>query len=118
MEDALDCLDRKKYSNSAISFVQDKEEIFYMRRIFNHDYYDSLIFSGRLDEIASDLIQPLQDIYISIKGHNTYLTRAMNVEDVSDVDIPGAAVSYFKWMDKHEKKLLKEIPKMIKKLQQ
>ena len=119
MEDALDSLDRKKYPNTAISFeLENGDEVFYMRRVFNHDYYDSLVFYGRLDEIKSSLIQPIQDIFSTIKGHNEYLTRAMTIEDINlDTPVPLAAITYFIWMDKHEKIILKTIPEIIKKLQ-
>ena len=48
--DTLESLDRKKYFDEADSFhTDDNREIFYMNRNFNHDFYDSLIFSGNIN---------------------------------------------------------------------
>lgn len=121
LKDTLDALDRKKYPTTAISFtLEDDTEVFYCRRMLNHDYYDSLIFSGRVDELESSVIQPLQDIFRTIKDHNDYLTRALHLEDDAppETKIPYSAVSYFQWMDKNEKILVESIPKMIKKLEE
>lgn len=117
LKDALDSLDRKKYPKTAISFKDGDEEIFYTRREFNSDYYSSLVYSGRLDELLS-LIQPIQDIFNRLIQHNYYLRKAMDIEDISKETIPFNNISYFKWMDSCEKILLKDIPKMIKSLQQ
>lgn len=121
LKDTLDALNRKKYPTSAISFtLEDDTEVFYCRRMLNHHYYDSIIFSERLDELEPSIIQPLQDIFRTIKEHDDYLTRALHLEDDAppETKIPYSAVSYFQWMDKHEKILLHTIPKMIKKLEE
>lgn len=48
-----------------------------MSRKFNHDFYDGLIFSGRINFLRLELQlqqqQQIQNIFCQIKTHNEYL---------------------------------------------
>ncbi len=44
-----------------------------MNRDLNHDFYDSLIFSGQINFLEPSLQQQVQDTFKRIKKHNEYL---------------------------------------------
>ena len=87
-----------------------------MNRILNHDFYDSLVFSGKINFLKPDLQQQIQNIFNQIKTHNEYLdlTRKMTVG--KQEDFPEDTHEFYIWMDNNEVKLLKDIPIMMKKL--
>ncbi len=88
-----------------------------MNRRLNHDFYDSLIFSGNIKFLKSDLQQPLQDIFQFIKIHNKYLDVVDKMYDQNDKnEIPHKALKYYEWMDLSEVDLMEKIPIMQKKL--
>lgn len=55
--------------NLSITVVGDKGFCF-INRFFSHDFYDSLIFSGKIEFLRSDILLPLQNVYQVIKDHN------------------------------------------------
>ena len=116
--DTLESLDRVKYFDDADSFhTDDNREIFYMNRNFNHDFYDSLIFSGKINFLRPELQQQVQNIFNQIKTHNDYLDLCKKIQDTeSTQEIPKKAYRYYEWMDENEVKLEKDIPIMLKKL--
>ena len=62
LEDALNALDRNRNKDEALSFeTKDGREIFFMNRNLNHDFYDSLIFSGKINFLKPMLQQRIQD---------------------------------------------------------
>ncbi len=116
--DTLESLDRVKYFDDADSFhTDDGQEIFYMNRNFNHDFYDSLISSGNINFLRTELQQQVQNIFNQIKTHNDYLDLCKKIQDTeSTQEIPKKAYRYYEWMDENEVKLEKDIPKILKKL--
>lgn len=116
LKDTLNGLDYEKHKINIHTFYQGEEEVKWMGRLFNHAYWDSLVFSGRLDELYSPLIQPIQDIFNIIKDHNHYLSHVNLIQSKSQEEFPVELNMYCKWMHKHEKTLLEDIPKMIKTL--
>lgn len=117
--DTLESLDREKYSDEADSFhTNDGREIFYMNRNFNHDFYDSLIFSGNINFLRPELQQQVQNIFNQIKTHNDYLDLCKKIQDDEGTEaIPEKTYRYYTWMDENEVKLEKDIPIMLKKLE-
>lgn len=117
--DTLESLDREKYSKEACSLVtNDNREIFFMSRKFNHDFYDSLIFSGHINFLRPELQQQVQNIFRQIKTHNKYLDLVGELQDEDKSGkIPEKTYKYYEWMDKNEVKLEKDIPIMLKKLE-
>jgi len=118
LKDALDCLDVKEHKDNVKLYDINEKTTTWMNRQFNHAYWDSLIYSGRLDELEPFMIQPLQDIFLTMIDHNNSLTYINKILANSKETYPAATIGYCEWMDKHEKILLEDIPKMIKKLQE
>ncbi len=119
LDDALDGLDEKIYTNDLRKIkLNDKDYAYFMNRRLNHDFYDSLIFSGKINFLKSELQQSVQDIFQIIKDHNFYLKKIRDIEDNARVgdDISSITKRYYEQLDKDEKSLLERIPKMKEKL--
>lgn len=117
--DTLESLDRKKFSDNALYFkIDNGKEVFFMNRTLNHDFYDSLIFSGKINFLKHDLQQQVQNIFNQIKTHNEYLKLTQNLTFGKQEQFPEETHVFYIWMDDNEQKLLKDIPIMIKKLEE
>lgn len=97
----------------------EKKTLYFMSKSLNHDFYDSLISSGRINFLDPDLQQPIQNIFKWIKMHNEFLdiTKRMRDQHTDDL-VPKQAYQYYEWIDEHEVYLNREIPNIMKKLQQ
>ena len=84
----------------------------------NHDFYDSLIFSGKINFLRPELQQQVQNIFHQIKTHNEYVDQVLKMSDETLGEIPEKSHKYYAWMDENEVKLLKDIPKVLKKLEE
>lgn len=60
LNDALDGSDASKHDDLKIIKTKDKKLAFMNRRL-NHDFYDSLVSSGKINFLTSELQQPIQD---------------------------------------------------------
>ena len=114
----FDALDRTKHPDESKSFKTDTgKEIFFMNRIFNHDFYDSLIFSGKINFLEPELQQPLQDIFRMIKEHNEYLRLTKRIKHDKEKQPPKETHIFYIWMNEYEEKLLVHIPEMMNRLE-
>lgn len=118
LQDTIEALDRAINKENALSFIKtDGKEVFFMNRTLNHDFYDSLIFSGKINFLRPELQQQIQNIFRQIKTHNKYVNLVMNMKDETDDGIiPEKAYKYYEWLDENEVKLLEDIPTMKIKL--
>lgn len=117
LNDTLDGLDETKHSDLKKVKIGDSE-FFFMNRALNHDFYDSLIYSGKITFLRSEILQPLQDTFQRIKDHNFYIRKVRDVEDNAspNEDITSKTCRYYEKLHVDEEKLFKEIPDMIEKL--
>ena len=117
LDDTLNALNETKHSD-LITEESGNEEFHFMNRKLNHDFYDSLIFSGKINFLESDTQQPMQDIFQKIKDHNFYIRKIRNIEDCANLpgDTTSKTLRYYKILSQDEKQLLKDIPKMKKEL--
>ena len=88
-----------------------------MARTLNHDFYDSLIYSGGINFLDPALQQQVQDAFKRIKTHNKYVDTVLEISDHNNSTIPVRAYRYCEWIENTEKILQKELPKILKKLQ-
>ena len=88
----------------------------FTNRFLNHDIYDSLIFSGGIKFLDSELHQKTQNIFNMIKNHNHYLRLALENRD-KDNKISKATMQYYVLLDKYERQLLDEIPHVMDHLE-
>lgn len=120
LEDTEESLDGDLYKEYAIQ-VKDSngKEIYYMNRKLNNDFYDSLIYSGKINYLKPELQQQVQNIFSRIKDHNKFLELVRTMQDATpDNSIPEKAFKYYEWLDLNEVILLKDIPLMKKKLKE
>ena len=123
LKDTLRSLDFKEFPDDFCHVdIKDhvgEKTLYFMRRSLNHDFYDSLISSGKINFLEPSLQQPIQDIFKRIKMHNEFLTTTIHMfdQEINNL-VPKKAYPYYEWMDKNEVYLNKAIPDMTKKLQQ
>ena len=113
LRDILYGLNRDAHSEDAMSFrTKDGQNMFFMNRIFNHDFYDSLIFSGKISFLKPDLQQNIRSVFRNIKEHNEVLKKAVKIKDGFGIKIPPEAYEHYIWMDGCEQELMEAIPKI------
>ena len=116
LKDALDGLDDQKYSDNAVTITFAKDDpIFFMNREFNHDIYDSLVNSGKINFLTYAVQQGIQDTFRRLKQHNRYISLFMDM--TNDQKDPKKHRMQLQWMESTERKLLKDIPQLMKKLE-
>jgi hypothetical protein len=116
LHDALDGLDEKKHATDfEVLQMTPKKDVYFMNRFLNHDIYDSLINSGKINFLTYELQQEVQDIFSMIKRHNYYLTLTSEIQD-REKTITESAYAYYETMDKYERQLLENIPDIMAKL--
>jgi len=116
--DALKGLDETIYPDLKEKKFDNKSYVF-MRRRLNHDFYDSMIFSGKINYLKPDLQQIIQDTFQKIKDHNKYIQKISDIEDNAEKneDYSYKVERYYEILEKTEVSLLDEIPKRIKELE-
>lgn len=122
LEDTLTSLDAKSFPDDVYStkidvLDGDKKKVYFMARSLNHDFYDSLIYSGKINFLDPSLQQPIQDIFKRIKMHNQYVDAVLGMSEDNDGFVPPKAHKYCAWIDDAEKHLQEELPKILQSLQ-
>lgn len=76
--------------------------------MLNHDFYDSLVFSGRINFLPTPIQQQTQDIFQKIKDHNLFLKKIREIEYSTDsYDILSSKTRrYYEFLHKLEVDLL------------
>lgn len=118
LEDTIDALDFKRHEGDVTGLKGDGGMFPFMNRMFNHDVYGSMIHSGKIGILKSDMQQSLQDVFQTIKDHNRRIENIGSVEDGSreGEDITAKVRKYYKMLHDYEKELPEEIRKLQKKL--
>ncbi len=124
LEDTMMCFggtgsDGKKHSDfKKITLLNGKEAIFTNRNL-NHDFYDSLVLSGKINYLDDKLQQDVENIFLSIKNHNGLIDRIREIEDreISECMIQTKTDRYYTLLHKVEEELVRDIPKIMDKLE-
>jgi len=118
LNDALDGLDETVHNDLKMVTLSDGSKVYFMNRALNHDFYDSLISSGKINFLKPELQQPIQDVFQRIKDHNLFIRKIREIEDNTkpDEDISSRTNRYYKILNDTETVLLDEIPKIKEKL--
>jgi len=123
LEDTLASLDAEKFpADLGSASIKDHDgndkKVYFMARSLNHDFYDSLIYSGKINFLDPSLQQPVQDIFKRIKMHNKYVDAVLETTERNGGHVPVSAYKYCLWMEDAEKRLQKELPKMLRSLRE
>ena len=120
LDDALDGLSEKKHGDLKRVELPSRKEAHFMNRMFNHDFYDSLVFSGKINFLPPNIQQPIQDTFQKIKDHNKYIRKIRDIEDDAgeDEDVSKKTARYYEMLDKIEEELLSDIPVVKEKLKE
>ena len=113
--DALNGLDPKKHSDLRVVDAQGKT-VHFTSRMFNHDIYDSLVYSGEITFVDVEFQQDIQDVFQDIKEHNMVLIKIREMEE------SGAAFSlawrFYQTLEETEQDLLANIPVVMSMLEE
>lgn len=113
--DTLHAIEGDEFPEDLIDVTVNDRKITFTNRFLNHDIYDSLVFSGEIKFLDYEIHQKIQDIFNMIKRHNYYLR--LTIENRDDDKISKTVMLYYELLDKYERRLLKDIPDMIKQLE-
>ena len=98
----------------------DGEKYYFVNRMLNHDFYDSLVFSGKINFLPTRIQQQTQDVFQLIKDHNSFIRSIRDIEDNvgSAEDISSKTKRYYEALHRAEVELLAErgIPSLKTKL--
>ena len=119
-----DTLKALQYENHPLQFtgiiLKDKTEAQFMNMALNHDFYDSLISSGKINFLAPKIYQETQDVFQKIKDHNFHIRKIRDIEDNAylNEDILVKTERYYTKLETTENELKAEIPKLKEKLKE
>ena len=116
LEDTQNGLDTTKSEDLIVVIPDDGKEIYFMNRMFNHDFYDSLVFSGRINFVKPELQQHLQDVFHYIKDHDSYLQKIRELENYDDGDNGTDLTRYYHMLGNTDNLLRGLIPELMCKL--
>lgn len=111
LADARDGLNYDKHDDLKAVNLADGTKIRFMNRMFNHDIYDSLIHSGRINAIKAEFQQQVQDVFQLIKDHNATL-RSIRDFEVTNKD-SNVYAEYYKHLDRTDADLRIRIPALM-----
>lgn len=114
LDDALNGLDERKYGDLRTVKVYNRS-IYFMNRLLNHGFYDSLISSGKITFIRPRLQQPIQDIFQKIKQRNEILYKVRDLQD-SGSQIT-SAYAHYESLAEYEEQLITTIPNIMRELE-
>ena len=114
LDDALNGLDENNHNDLREVEIENRH-IYFMNRLLNHGFYDSLISSGKITFIRPELQQPIQDTFQCIIGRNETLYR------IRELQVSGAqaesAHPLFESLAEYEEYLINNIPSIMRELE-
>ncbi len=120
LKDGLKALDGTS-KRQVMEIEIDGEKKYYTLTFMNYDMYDSLIASGEIQSLNSDLQQDIQDIFRRIKGHREYLKEVLRLGDMillSGKSSDSITNGYYSLIADYETELEEMIPKALRQLKE
>lgn len=111
LNNTLDALDEKSHlDNFKVVEFEDGKKYYFMNRMLNHDFYDSLVFSGKINFLPTGIQQQTQDTFQLIKDHNSFIRSIRAIEDRAGQaeDITPKTRKYYEELHRAEAELLAE----------
>lgn len=111
LDNTLSALDEKSHPNSfKVAEFEDGKKYYFMNRMLNHDFYDSLVFSGKINFLPTVIQQKTQDVFQLIKDHNSFIRSIRDIEDRAglDEDVSPKTTRYYEALHRVEAELLAE----------
>ena len=119
LKDCIDAIDENTKRDQMDIVIKDNKKR-YTLTFMNHDMYDSLIFSGKIQALNIELQQDIQSIFRKIKLHHKYLEYATKLRDeakLNNKNIDDTTGPYYGMIADYESELLESIPRIRKKLE-
>ena len=89
--------------------------VYFMNRLLNHGFYDSLISSGKITLIGPELQRPVQDTFRHIIG------RSEALHEIRELQEPGAqaesARPHYESLEGHGEHLIDSMPSIMRELE-
>ena len=114
LDDALDGLDEKNHGDLREVEIENRH-IYFMNRLLNHGFYDSLISSGKITFIRPELQQPIQDTFQCIIARNEMLYRIRELQESGAQ--AESAHHHYKSLARYEEYLINNIPSIMRELE-
>ena len=117
LKDTLDTLEwrTKKGAKEGVTVEANGDIYRYADKFLNHDVYDSLVSSGRINFLRYELQQQVQNIFKLIRKHDEYVHFIIDIKNQARKAT--SFVPYYKMLDKYEDDLLEQIPDVVEKLE-
>lgn len=112
----LVALDRSRFRRDLVSVTAGGKRFCFVNRDLNHDFYDSLASSGKLNFLERGLQQLVQDAFSMIKMHNLYTDAVMEALCNGDRRTKGV-VRKCKWLEESEVVMRRGIPRIMASLE-
>lgn len=113
LDDAFNGLDEKMHGNLRAVFL-DNRIYYFTNRLLNHDFYDSLVNSGKITFIRPELQQIVQDVFQRIKDRNRMLRKIRELQETGAE--PMLAYGYYEGLAEHEEYLIANLPNILQRL--
>ena len=110
--DTRDVLDTEKSGDLRVVRLSSDETVYFMNRKLNHDFYDSLVFSGKINFVKPELQQRVQDVFHHIKDHNFCLHRIHELEDLTSGNTTNI-LEYYRMLGEADYLLRTRIPELV-----
>ena len=122
LDNTLNALDEKAHpDNFKMVEFEGRKKYYFINCMLNHDFYDSLVFSGKINFLPTGIQQQTQDVFQMIKDHNSFIRSIRDIEDNAglDEDASPKTERYYEALHKVEVDLLAErgIPSLKTKLE-
>ena len=119
LQDTLASLDVTRFPNDFYHIgIRDRNGkyrvVYFMGRSLNHDFYDSLIYSGKINFLNPSIQQHVQDLFKRIKTHNTYVDVVFEMS-VGGI-VPTQGHKYCEWLHDSERYMQQELPEILESL--
>lgn len=113
LDDALNGPDEKNHDDLRRVRIKNRH-IYFMNRLLNHGFYDSLISSGKITFVRPELQQPIQDTFQHIISRNEILYKIRELQESgAQAD---SAYPHYKSLAGYEEYLINNIPNLMHEL--
>ena len=114
LDDALNGLDERKHDDLLMVETKNRN-VYFMNRLLNHGFYDSLISSGKITFIRPELHQPIQDTFQHIIGRNETLHKIRELQESGAQ--AESAHPHYESLEEYEEYLIDNIPNIMRELE-
>lgn len=114
LADALDGLVGGRHADLWAVRMGDGAHARFVNLMFNHDIYDSLIHSGRINAVRAEHQQHVQDVFQLVKDHNASLKKIREMESIKGCEIDDGHYRHLGWTDAELRRRIPPLMEVLK----